>query len=137
MATFNLKLISPEGVKYEADATEATLPTPDGQVTILPQHMPLISLLAPGEIILKIDNKEHILVTEGGIVEVSNNKVKILADTAEEIDSLDQFKIKEAKKHAEELVAKAKTEIEYADAVAVLEKQLAKINILKRRKKYR
>lgn len=137
MATFNLKLISPEGVKYETDAAEATLPTPEGQVTILPNHMPLISLLSAGEIILKIDGKEHALVTEGGIVEVANNTVKVLADTAEDVDSLDQLKIEEAKKHAEELVAKAKTEIEYADAVATLEKQLAKINVLKRRKKYR
>ncbi len=137
MNHFNLKLISPEGVKYETDAAEATLPTPDGQITIMPNHMPLIALLAPGEIVLKIDGKENILVTEGGIVEVVNNKVKILADTAEDVDSLDQLKIEEAKKQAEELVATAKTEIEYADAVAHLEKQLSKLNILKRRKKYR
>jgi len=137
MNTFNLKLIAPDGVKYEADAIEATLPTPDGQITILPNHMPLISLLSPGEIVLKIDGKEHILVTEGGIAEIANNTVKILADTAEDINSLDQLKIEEAKKHAEELIATAKTDIEYANAAAHLEKQLSKLSILKRRKKYR
>jgi F-type H+-transporting ATPase subunit epsilon len=135
--TFNLKLIAPDGVKYEADAIEASLPTPDGQITILPNHMPVISLLAPGGILLKIDGKEHVLATEGGIVEIANNTVKILADTAEDIDSLDALKIEEAKKHAESLLSNAKNDIEYADAVAHLEKQIAKLSILKRRKKYK
>ena len=135
--TFNLKLIAPDGVKYEADAIEATLPTPDGQITILPNHMPVISLLAPGEIRLKIDGKEHVLATEGGIVEIANNTVKILADTAEDVDSLDALKIEEAKKHADNLLANAKSDVEYADAVAHLEKQIAKLSILRRRKKYR
>ncbi|MFA4995989.1 MAG: ATP synthase F1 subunit epsilon [Patescibacteria group bacterium] len=137
MNTFNLKLISPEGVKYDQTVSEATLPTPDGQITILPNHMPVISLLSPGEIRLKINGKENILATEGGIVEISNNTVKILADTAEDIDSLDALKIEEAKNHAEHLLANAKSDIEYADAAAHLEKQIAKLSILKRRKKYK
>jgi F-type H+-transporting ATPase subunit epsilon len=137
MNNFKLKLIAPDGVKYEAEAVEATLPTPDGQITVLPDHMPLISLLSPGEIILKIDGKEHILATEGGIVEVANNCVKILADTAEDVESLDQLKIEEAKKQAEEVLANARTDVEYADSLANLQKQLAKLSILKRRKKYR
>lgn len=137
MNIFKLKLISPEGVKYETEASEARMPTPDGQITILPNHMPLISLLGAGEIILKIDGKERILVTEGGIVEVANNLVKILADTAEDVASLDQFKIEEAKKKAEQMLSSAKDDVDRADAVAQLERQIAKLNILKRRKKYR
>ena len=134
---FSLRLISPEGIKYDQEVIQATLPTPNGQITILPNHEPLVALLSAGEILLKIDGKEHILATEGGIVEISNNTVKILADTAEDIDSLDQLKIEEAKEHAEHLLANAKDDIEHADALAHLEKQLAKLSILKRRKKYR
>ena len=130
-------MISPEGIKYDQEVIQATLPTPNGQITILPNHEPLVALLSAGEILLKIDGKEHILATEGGIVEISNNTVKILADTAEDIDSLDQLKIEEAKEHAEHLLANAKDDIEHADALAHLEKQLAKLSILKRRKKYR
>lgn len=137
MNTFKLKLIAPDGIKYEHEAVEVTLPTPQGQITILPNHMPLISLLSPGEIVLKINGTEHILATEGGIVEVADNDVKILADTAEDLDSLDQLKVEEAKKEAEHLLATAKDDVEYADALAHLEKQIAKINVLKRRKKYR
>jgi F-type H+-transporting ATPase subunit epsilon len=135
--TFKLKLIAPDGVKYEGEALEASLPTPDGQISILPDHMPVISLLSPGEIVLKTSGKEHFLVTEGGVVEISNNLVKILADSAESAESLDQVKIDEAKKKAEASMANAKTDVEFADATAALEKQLAKIRVLKKRKKYR
>ena len=138
MNSFKLKLIAPDGVKYEEEATEVTLPTADGEITVLPNHMSLISLLKPGEIIIKNGSKEHNLATEGGIVEIANNLVKILADTAEDADSLDELKIIEAKKAAEQAKANAKDDVEYTDAAAALEKQLAKLSFLtKRRKKYK
>jgi F-type H+-transporting ATPase subunit epsilon len=96
--------------------------------------MPLIALLKPGEIVIKNGSKTHELATEGGIVEISDNIVKVLADTAENADSLDELKILEAKKAAEARLAQAKDEVEFTDAAAALEKQLAKINFLSRRK---
>ncbi len=137
MKSFNLKLIAPDGVKYEAEATEAIIPTPDGEVTILADHMPLISLIAPGEIILKNGSQEHYLATQGGILEISKNVVKILADTAEDANSLDEIKIEEARKKAELMLQNAKDEVDFANAQSMLEKQLAKLKVLKRRKKYR
>lgn len=136
MKTFNLKLIAPDGVKYEGEVCEASLPTPDGQISILADHMPVISLLSPGEIVLKCNKDDKYLATEGGVVEIAGNVVKILADSAEAAESLDQAKIDAAKKAAEESIASAKTDIEFADATAALEKQLAKIRVLKKRKKY-
>lgn len=137
MNNFTLKLIAPDGVKYEETATEVTLPTDFGQITILPNHMPLISLLKPGEILIKNGAKETYLATEGGIVEVAENVVKVLADTAENAESLDELKIVEAKKAAETRLANAKDKVESADATAALEKQLAKLQFINRRKKYR
>jgi F-type H+-transporting ATPase subunit epsilon len=136
MNTFKLKLIEPQGVIYETEAISVSLPTPEGEITVLPNHEPLISLLSPGEIKMKINGKVHVLATEGGVVEIEDNSVKILADSAEDIDSLDQLKIEEAKKHAEHLLANAEDDVDYADALAHLEKQLAMLNIAKRRKKY-
>ncbi len=137
MDKFILKLIAPDGVKYEAEAEKVTLPTADGQITVLPGHMPLVSLLKPGEIIIKNGDKTHELATEGGVVEINQNLVKVLADTAEDADSLDELKIVEAKKAAEERLANAKDQVEFTDAAAHLEKQLAKLNFLtKRKKKY-
>jgi F-type H+-transporting ATPase subunit epsilon len=134
MNTFKLKLIAPDGVKYEQEVSEVILPTPNGEIAILSEHMPLVSLLSPGEIIVKEGNTEHHLATEGGVVEVGNNEVKVIADTAEEINSLDELKIEEAKKAATQRLTEAKDDTEYADALAHLEKQLAKEKIVRRKK---
>jgi F-type H+-transporting ATPase subunit epsilon len=137
MNSIKLKLIAPDGIKYDNEVTSVSLPTQNGQITILPEHTPLIAIMKPGEIVIKINGKEEILASEGGVVEVSDKLVKILADSAEEVNSLNQLKIEEAKQEAHELLANAKNDVEYANAVAHLEKQIAKLNILKRRKKYR
>jgi ATP synthase F1 epsilon subunit len=99
--------------------------------------MPLITLLKSGEIVIKNGNTIHNLATDGGIVEISNNIVKILADTAEDVGSLDELKISEAKKIAEQRLANAKDGVEFAEASAMLEKQITKLNLLaKRKRKY-
>ena len=135
--SFSLKLIAPDGVKYESSATAVFLPTPDGTIEILPDHMPLVALLAPGEISIHDNTETKSLVTEGGIVEIGNNLVKILADTAEEAHNLDEMKILEAKKAAEERLANAKDNVEYTDAAAHLEKQLAKLRIITKRRHHK
>lgn len=137
MKTFKLKLIAPDGIKYEEEATSVSLPTRDGQITVLPGHVALITLLKPGEIVIDNGGKAHELATEGGVAEITGTEIKILADTAEDAQSLDELKIVEAKKAAEKRLAAAKDDVEFADAAAALEKQIAKLNFLtKRRKKY-
>jgi F-type H+-transporting ATPase subunit epsilon len=134
---FKLKLVAPDGVKFEETASQITLPTRNGQITILPGHEPLITLLKPGEIIIKDGTKVHELATEGGVVEITQTEVKILADTAEDVNDMNELKIMEAKKAAEQRLAKAKDGVEFADAASMLEKQIAKLNFLtKRKKKY-
>lgn len=135
---FSLRLIAPDGVKYEEEASALILPTEYGQIEILPDHMPLITLVKPGEIIIKNGSREHNLSTEGGVAKIENNTVKILADTAEDASSLDELKIIEAKKAAEARLARAHDDVESTEAAAALEKQIAKLNFLtKRKKKYR
>ena len=134
MTNFTLKLITPSGIAYDGEIAEASLPTPDGQITILANHKPIITQLSPGEIKLKASGKEKYLATEGGVAYVSQNFLKILADTAESADSLDLAKIEEARKKAEHQKAVAADEEEFAFAEALLEKQLAKIKFIKKRK---
>lgn len=137
MSKFTLKLIAPDGVKYEAEANAVILPTPEGEIEILPGHMPLIVLLSPGELIIKIGNGDKYLATEGGIAEITPEQVKILADTAEEAHNLDELKIAEAKKTAEERLANAKDQVDFTEAQVALEKQLAKIRFINKRKRKR
>ena len=137
MKNFNLKLITPAGVAFEGEASEISLPTPDGQITVLANHEPIISLLSPGEIVMHQNGKPQYLATEGGVVEIANNLVKIMADTAESAESLDEAKIEEAKRAAKIKMTNAKDNLDFASAEAVLEKQLAKLRVLKRRRKYK
>jgi len=97
--------------------------------------MPLVAILAPGEITIKNNAEEHLLVTDGGIVEVADNLVKILADAAESAENLDEMKIMEAKYAAEVRLSKAKDEVEFADATAHLEKQIVMAKIAAKRKR--
>lgn len=137
MKKFNLKLIAPSGIAFEGEVDQATIPTPDGQITILSDHMPVMTLLSPGEINIQSSSKTHYLATEGGIAYVSKNFLKILADTAESADSLDQAKIEEARQKAATQMSNAADDMEFAHAEAMLEKQLAKLNFIKKRKKYK
>jgi len=132
---FLLKLIAPDGVKYASEATAVKLPTPEGMIEILPGHMPLVSLLSAGEIIIRDNETEKFLATEGGVVEVQDNLVKILADTAEEAHNLDELKIATAKRAAEERLSNAKDEVDFAEATAMLEKQIQLSKIASRRKR--
>jgi len=137
MSVFTLKLITPGGVTFEGDTSEISLPTPDGQITVLANHEPIISLISPGEIVMQKNGKEHYLATEGGIVEIANNLVKVMADTAETAESLDQAKIEEARLAAQQKLREAKDHVDFTSAEVALEKQLAKLRILKRRRKYK
>jgi len=130
---FKIKLITPSGIAYEGEVVEASLPTPDGQISILKNHMPIITLLSPGEIKIKGGIKEQYLSTEGGVAYISKNFLKILADTAESADSLDMAKIELARKRAEQSLLNARSDVEFGSAQALLEKQLAKIRFIKKR----
>lgn len=135
MKSFTLKLITPRGIAYEGEISQASLPTPDGQLTILSHHMPLMTLLIPGEILIASAGKQHYLSTEGGIAYVSKNFLKVLADTAESAESMDVAKIEEAKRKAEHLMRNSDDEVEFAHAEALLEKQLAKLRFIRKRRK--
>lgn len=84
-----LEIVTPEKRVLDADVDSVTLTTASGEVGILPNHAPLISALRPG--VLSYSNKGSVekLAVSGGFVEVNNDKVAVLADTAETADEVD------------------------------------------------
>lgn len=133
------ELISPERVVFSEEIYEAILPSTEGQIAVLPGHIPLITLLKAGVISLRrqkgdADNKLEHIATSGGFVEVSENAIKVMADSAERADDLDDMKIKEAKEAAVRAKSEAKDDVAYTDAIARLEFELAreKVRNLKR-----
>ncbi len=136
MAQIKLKVVTPERVVVELEVYQATLPVLHGEVTLLPEHIPYIGALQPGEIILrKTDGGEEIsLATSGGFVEFHDDTLVILADTAERAEEIDLARAEEAKKRAEELKKERITmnDEEYARTAAMLEKELARVKVARR-----
>lgn len=128
------KIVTPERTVFEGEIDQVSLPTADGEITVLPFHIPLISVLAAGELTIKKGEEEIAMAVSGGIVEVRKNEMTILADTAERAEEIDIKRAEEAKARAEKL-KKEKIrldETEYATAATLLERSLARIKVAKK-----
>jgi len=128
------KIVTPERTVYESEIDQITLPTADGEITVLPNHIPLISILVPGELIVKGDGEEIAMAVSGGMIEVRENAMTILADTAERAEEIDLARAEEAKARAERLKEEKirMDETEFATAVAIFEKNLARIRVARK-----
>lgn len=102
MSTFQFEIVTPDGIIFQEEVDEVRLPTLQGQIAILPHHVPLYSRLGDGEAVIIKNGKEIIMAVLGGIVEVENDKTSIVSDYAVRADSISIAKVEEAKKRAEE-----------------------------------
>lgn len=135
---FIFEIASPERVVLKTSVQQITVPTMMGEITILPTHIPLVSLLKSGVIeVVKIDGDREIMAVSGGLVEVMAGKVVILADTAERAVELDEERIKLAQKKAEELKEQARhqDDVEFTRLSALLEKEIARSKAVNRWRK--
>jgi len=141
-----LKIVTPERLILEEMVDQVSLPTTEGEITILPGHIPLIAGLNSGDIIGYI-NGEHVpMAVVGGFVEIKQNEkgeteVAILADFAEHVSELSDEKIEKAKVHAEELKKQMenKEHVDFEHLEAELERSLTRVKIADkwRTRKYR
>jgi F-type H+-transporting ATPase subunit epsilon len=132
------EIVSPERKVFEADITQATIPTKMGEITVLRGHIPLVAGLSPGVIEIKTASGEmEIISVSGGFAEVLKNKIVILADTAERALEINMERSEEAIRKAEEIKSKARDldETQFAEISAKLEKELARTKAVKRWKK--
>ncbi|MFZ4632394.1 MAG: ATP synthase F1 subunit epsilon [Patescibacteria group bacterium] len=136
--TIKFEIVTPERVVLKQEILQVSVPTKSGEITILPDHIPLVSILKPGIIELKkIDGVTEIMAVSGGFIEVLKDKIVILADTAERAEELDEERIAMAQKKAEELKKSAKEidDIDFAAVSAQLEKELARFHAVNRWRK--
>lgn len=154
MASINFQLVTPEKTVLTKELVSLSCPTTLGQITILPDHAPLVATLVPGELHAKTEKDEFFLYVAGGFVEVhpirspqrsvgadaqthqtSNGvkpatKVIVLADAAEHHHEIDIQRAEEAKKRAEAALKEIKiSDEEYAATAASLERSLARMRI--------
>ena len=106
MSDFNIEIISPDRKIYSGSTTEAIIPCYEGQVTILKDHIPLITFLRPG--LINIENDKQKFFIEEGTVEFSNNNLLILTTSAESLQNLTNDRKNQMLKDAEEKVLDSK-----------------------------
>lgn len=142
---FELKIVTPERLILQEMVDQVTLPTPNGEITILPGHIPLISGLASGDVVAMTNGEYVPMAVSGGFVEVKKDGertlVAILADFAEHVRDITDQEIEKAKEKSEELrkLAENKGVVDYERFAAELERSLNRIKIADKwkTKKYR
>lgn len=137
MKQIKLKIVTPERILFEEMVSQVSISTAMGQITILPNHIPLVSQLTSGEIIVKKDGaEEDLMAISGGLVEVLSEQVVILADTAERAEEIDEARAEEARQRAEEaLKTKVADAEQFAMFTAQIEKEMARLKVARRYKK--
>ncbi|PJA45864.1 ATP synthase F1 subunit epsilon [Candidatus Uhrbacteria bacterium CG_4_9_14_3_um_filter_50_9] len=140
MAKLTLNIVTPEKIVYEDVVDSVSVMTEMGEVTVLPNHVPLVANLRAGELRLKKDGEEHYLVASTGFLQVRpGNQVVILADSAERADELELAQIEEARERARKMLEEKRhgDDVAFADAAAMMERELARYRVASKRKKYR
>ena len=135
--TLSFQIATPEKVVFNALEVEAvSLPTKMGELTILPDHLPLVASLLPGEVRVKISGQEISLAVSGGFIEVAPGRVVVLADTAERAEEIDEQRAEEARAKAREFMLQehAVEETDYAGLAAKLAKELARLKVVRRQR---
>ncbi len=141
-----LKIITPEKLILDELVDSVTLPTTGGEITILPDHVPLIANLSSGDIVARTKGEIIPMEIVGGFIDIKNNskgqtEVKILADFAEHISAITEEEIARAKAKAEELRKQSldKEVVDYEHFNTELERSLTTIKIGNKwkNKKYR
>jgi F-type H+-transporting ATPase subunit epsilon len=134
MSLLSVQLVTPESIAFSGEADSVTLPTADGEITVLPGHVPLVSAIAPGTMIVRSKGEEHFFAVARGVIEVAQTNVRVLSDIADRAEALEEAVIEQAKARAEKLVEEKRHDAEgFADATALLERELARLRSVRRR----
>lgn len=131
----SVEIVTGERVVYEEDEVDLVLaPGAEGEIGILPRHAPLFSLLAAGELLVRKGMEEQSLAVFGGFLEVVNDRILILADTAERVEEIDIERAEEARRRAEEALQRRGEDVDVAQALAALRRARVRTQIARRRR---
>lgn len=135
MPSLSFELVTADRVVLQEDGVDMVVaPGTDGVLGVLPHHVPLITTLQPGELRVKRGAEETSMVVTGGFMEVTPDKVLVLADAAERSDEIDLARAEEARRRAEERLAMSSDTVDATRAEAALRRAMARIRIGQRRR---
>jgi len=127
---FHLEIVTPKKIVLSAPVSSFTAPGVVGGFQVLKSHAPLLSSITAGEVkVVSDDGSETRYATSGGFVEVRENKVVMLAETAEQADQIDVKRAEAARDRAEKRLAEKKVEVDIERARASLHRALNRLRI--------
>ena len=129
-----LQIITAEREVFSGDVDALVAPGVAGQLGILPSHAPLMTVLQPGELMVRADGEESYLALGGGYMEVLGNRVTILADAAEDVDEIDEARAQQAVERARQRIANRDDDVELEGAVASLRRAQVRVTVAQRRR---
>jgi F-type H+-transporting ATPase subunit epsilon len=132
--TLKLEIITPEAVVYSEDVDMVTLPGVEGQMGILPQHVPLMTHMVPGEMIVRKNGQDRFLAVGEGFIEITGDLVAILTDMAVAAENIDEAKAEEARQRAQARLREKLSDEEVANVNAALARTLAQIRVKRRQR---
>jgi F-type H+-transporting ATPase subunit epsilon len=133
--TLRFEIVTPEETVYSDDVEMVTLPGITGQIGIYPQHVPLMTQMVPGEIIVRKDGRDTFIASGEGLIEVRADRVDVLTDLAVAADRIDEAKAEEARRRAEARLREKISDEEVATVNASLARSLAQLHVKKRQRK--
>ena len=131
----SVEIVTGERVVFtEDDVDMVVAPGADGSLGILPHHAPLITLLASGELRIKKGGREDAIAVFGGFMEVTPDKVTILADSAERVEEIDFARAEAARDRAEEAIRNRGEGVEIEEAMSALRRANLRLSTGQRRR---
>ncbi len=130
-----LEIITPEAKTYSEDVDMVTLPAVEGEMGIFPNHVPLLTQVVPGEVVVRQNGRDILLAVGEGFVEITGDRVAILTDMAMKADDINEAAAEEARRRAEARLKEKLTPDEVAATNAAMMRSLAQLQVKRRQKK--
>jgi F-type H+-transporting ATPase subunit epsilon len=134
------QLVALTGTKFDEDVYEILLPTLEGEIGVLEGHMPLVSVATTGAIAVRhkqgdSDTAREYFAISGGVIEVSNNTLRVLVDEADHADDINEAEAQAAMERAQQLKAEATDEVSLEHAQSLVDRHAVRLQVanLKRR----
>jgi F-type H+-transporting ATPase subunit epsilon len=130
--TLKLEIVTPDAVVYHDDVHMVTLPGIEGELGIYPLHVPLITQIVPGAIVVTKDGHDSQLAVGEGLVDITADSVTIVTDMAIPADRIDEAKVEEARQRAAARLEEKLSDEEVASVNASLARSLAQLKVKRR-----
>lgn len=131
---FKFQLVAPSGTKFDDQVHEVILPTLDGQIGVLSHHMPIISVVTNGVIIVRKNPHDNDLMrefyaTNGGAVIVENNTLKVLVDEADLPQDINEAEAKQAFERAQKMKEESKDKLSLEKAQSLIDRSAVRLKV--------